>query len=264
MGTLPNVAQQNIFLGLPLMLLPEEVAVLVNHRAFGFVSELRKDLTLNLIWAGLAVLVDDAAAHDDAPDQHIVDIYLDSRKKDAQNQQEEAYNTAKEKQNQMRELYKDKIDAKRKEKADRKRSKLEQQELAENAGLLPSEDVQGRQEAPMQQTVPLSTRVAAKDINNVPYSITIPGSSKSLPWHHPSSPKNVYTTLSSAYSAGIYTPQVSTHISDTQAHARMLVFQDLWKKGYYMGSGIKFGGDFLVYPGAFSHNLSLSLLRTQI
>jgi len=25
------------------------------------------------------------------------------------------------------------------------------------------------------------------------------------------------------------------------------VFQDLWKKGYYITSGLKFGGDFLVY-----------------
>ena len=31
-GTLPQVAQQNIFLGLPLQLLPEEVAVLVENR----------------------------------------------------------------------------------------------------------------------------------------------------------------------------------------------------------------------------------------
>ena len=31
-GTLPQVAQQNVFLGLPLQLLPEEVAVLLHHR----------------------------------------------------------------------------------------------------------------------------------------------------------------------------------------------------------------------------------------
>ena len=30
-GTLPQVAQQNVFLGLPLQLLPEEAAVLVAH-----------------------------------------------------------------------------------------------------------------------------------------------------------------------------------------------------------------------------------------
>ncbi|XP_072281870.1 tRNA-splicing endonuclease subunit Sen34 [Pyxicephalus adspersus] len=30
---------------------------------------------------------------------------------------------------------------------------------------------------------------------------------------------------------------------------RFRVFRDLWKKGYYLTSGSKFGGDFLVYPG---------------
>jgi tRNA-splicing endonuclease subunit Sen34 len=32
LGTLPQVAQQNVFLGVPLQLLPEEVAVLVQER----------------------------------------------------------------------------------------------------------------------------------------------------------------------------------------------------------------------------------------
>lgn len=31
--------------------------------------------------------------------------------------------------------------------------------------------------------------------------------------------------------------------------ARVHVYKDLWKKGYFMGSGLKFGADFLVYPG---------------
>lgn len=31
--------------------------------------------------------------------------------------------------------------------------------------------------------------------------------------------------------------------------ARYKVFRDLWQKGYYLTSGGKFGGDFLIYPG---------------
>jgi len=27
------------------------------------------------------------------------------------------------------------------------------------------------------------------------------------------------------------------------------VFEDLWRKGYFMGGGLRFGGDFLIYPG---------------
>lgn len=39
-------------------------------------------------------------------------------------------------------------------------------------------------------------------------------------------------------------------------NARIEVFKDLWKKGYFMGSGLKFGADFLVYPGEFFHSVS--------
>lgn len=30
------------------------------------------------------------------------------------------------------------------------------------------------------------------------------------------------------------------------------IYKDLWEKGYYISSGEKFGGDFLVYPGVLS------------
>lgn len=30
---------------------------------------------------------------------------------------------------------------------------------------------------------------------------------------------------------------------------RYHVFKDLWEKGFFLTSGVKFGGDFLVYPG---------------
>ena len=32
---------------------------------------------------------------------------------------------------------------------------------------------------------------------------------------------------------------------------RYRVFKDLWEKKYYLTSGGKFGGDFLVYPGKY-------------
>lgn len=30
---------------------------------------------------------------------------------------------------------------------------------------------------------------------------------------------------------------------------RYKVFKDLWYKGYHLTSGLKYGGDYLVYPG---------------
>jgi hypothetical protein len=39
-------------------------------------------------------------------------------------------------------------------------------------------------------------------------------------------------------------------LSFPQNRHRYLIFKDLWEKGFFLGSGSKFGGDFLVYPGA--------------
>ncbi|XP_055871790.1 tRNA-splicing endonuclease subunit Sen34-like [Biomphalaria glabrata] len=46
---------------------------------------------------------------------------------------------------------------------------------------------------------------------------------------------------------------------------RYLVFKDLWKKGFYMTSGSKFGGDFLVYPGdpARYHSHYIAICKNQ-
>lgn len=37
--------------------------------------------------------------------------------------------------------------------------------------------------------------------------------------------------------------------STPQEKLRYNTFKDLWEKGYFISSGNKFGGDFLVYPG---------------
>ncbi|XP_018425800.1 PREDICTED: tRNA-splicing endonuclease subunit Sen34 [Nanorana parkeri] len=39
------------------------------------------------------------------------------------------------------------------------------------------------------------------------------------------------------------------YIGQKKHELRFKVFRDLWQKGYYLTSGSKFGGDFLVYPG---------------
>lgn len=38
-------------------------------------------------------------------------------------------------------------------------------------------------------------------------------------------------------------------IFDRDGSLRYIIFKDLWEKGYYLTSGMKFGADFLVYPG---------------
>lgn len=72
------------------------------------------------------------------------------------------------------------------------------------------------------------------------YTVNIPASSSKLEWYAPHS----HLSLTIAREAGIW-----LYPSTLQERARYGVFRDLWEKGYYMGGGIKFGGEYLVYPG---------------
>jgi len=74
------------------------------------------------------------------------------------------------------------------------------------------------------------------------YTIVVPGTSSSFSWYTPT--PYTYSTIQAAKDAGIW-----SYPSDLTDRAKCAVFRDLWDKGYYMGGGLKFGGDFLVYPG---------------
>lgn len=75
------------------------------------------------------------------------------------------------------------------------------------------------------------------------YTVTVPGSSAAeLEWY--SSHGCAYSTIEDAKAAGIWSYPTSLF-----ERAKCGVFQDLWESGHFMGGGIKFGGDFLVYPG---------------
>ena len=78
---------------------------------------------------------------------------------------------------------------------------------------------------------------------NATWTITIPASSAAeLSWY--SSEGSTYTTIEDAKAAGIW-----SYPSNSFERAKCAVFRDLWEKGHYMGGGIRFGADFLVYPG---------------
>ncbi|PSS22652.1 hypothetical protein PHLCEN_2v3018 [Hermanssonia centrifuga] len=75
------------------------------------------------------------------------------------------------------------------------------------------------------------------------YTVTVPGSSAAeLEWY--SSHGCAYSTIEDAKAAGIW-----SYPTNLFERAKCGVFQDLWESGHFMGGGIKFGGDFLVYPG---------------
>jgi tRNA-splicing endonuclease subunit Sen34 len=82
------------------------------------------------------------------------------------------------------------------------------------------------------------------------YTIVVPGTSSSFSWYTPA--PHTYPTIQAAKDAGIW-----SYPSDLTERAKCAVFRDLWDKGYYMGGGLKFGGDFLVYPGIPASMVSL-------
>lgn len=288
LGTLPQVAQQNVFLGVPLQLLPEEVAVLVQER--------------------IACLVDDGLAHaHPTPDQAAE--YARARKKAISAQQDYALAQEEEKARAMKEKYKDQIEKRQRERlAKREKQKVAEMEAAAHGsqGILPAEAAnEGEPTPPGEQGAPAVGEAAPKDSSRMGYSIVTATTSDGRAWYHPDPlssevdpyqcslsipPKNAPTRstfflLDSAnhFSKSTTSPQDAAIINITkQGHgllntgqnwlsdgsgssstsrtsgdldsiklknARIEVFRDLWKQGYFMGSGLKFGADFLVYPG---------------
>lgn len=82
------------------------------------------------------------------------------------------------------------------------------------------------------------------------YTVVVPGTSTSFSWYTPE--PHTYSTIQAAKDAGIW-----SYPSDLLERAKCAVFRDLWDKGYYMGGGLKFGGDFLIYPGMVISKTSL-------
>ncbi|CDO74883.1 hypothetical protein BN946_scf185004.g33 [Trametes cinnabarina] len=212
-GTLPHLSQQNVFLGVPLVLLPEEVVLLLEKQ--------------------LAVLIDDPAAHQPASLESLT-RWNQEREESARRQIAIAEaERASEKATRL--STSEEAIRKRREREARRAAAARAKALAE--GLTPEE-------------VSVSTPVADEprpatpsNITTTPsFTVTIPASSSELEWYNPSA--HAYSTLTSARAAGVW-----NYPSTPFEQAKCRVYQDLWEKGNFMGGGIKFGGDFLVYPG---------------
>ncbi|KAG0705026.1 tRNA-intron endonuclease catalytic domain-like protein [Suillus ampliporus] len=213
-GTLPHLSSQNIFLGLPLQLMPEEVVLLVQN--------------------GIAVLVDDPNAHH-APSPSVLKLWQEARLSDVRQQM--ALTEEKESieaSNPGRAMS---------ESAKRKRKEREERRARAQANAplsIFTEDnpFPPTPENPSQPAIGESQDNAV--VHSAPYTVHVPASSSTLEWYAPHS----HLSLTTAREAGIW-----HYPSTLQERARCGVFRDLWEKGYYMGGGIKFGGEYLVYPG---------------
>ncbi|KAF7796727.1 hypothetical protein EIP86_007910 [Pleurotus ostreatoroseus] len=219
-GTLPHLSQQNVFLGVPLVLLPEEVVLLVGKQ--------------------LAVLVDDPNAHRKPSPEELARWNADRKAGvKAQLLAAEAKETTS--AAAPRTLTEEAL-RKRKEREAKRFAAARAKAIAE--GLDPDSVVLPAA-APVASSSaqPASPAPSLGGMSSPVYTVTVPGSSAAaLEWYAPQS--HSYDTLDAARAAGIWTYPSTAH-----ERAKCAVFQDLWAQGYYMGGGIKFGGDFLVYPG---------------
>ncbi|KDR81826.1 hypothetical protein GALMADRAFT_152639 [Galerina marginata CBS 339.88] len=223
-GTLPHLSQQNVFLGVPLVLMPEEVALLVD--------------------IGAAHLIDDPLAFSQTPTPAQLSVWAAEQNESMKTQL--AFAETKSAQESTagsgRAMSAEAL-RKRAEREERKKAQAAAKAAAEgDASAGPSVSVV----EPERISTPTPAPDSAASSSVPPYTVVIPASASSQAWYSPSAPGSscTYTSLAAAREAGIW-----TYPENLAERARCGVFKDLWKQGYFMGGGIKFGGEYLVYPG---------------
>ncbi|KAI0303493.1 hypothetical protein B0F90DRAFT_1626799 [Multifurca ochricompacta] len=234
-GTLPHLSQQNVFLGLPLVLMPEELVLLVEKQ--------------------LATIVHDPAAHHN-PTPPQLETWDASRRRGiahqlARQEREAGRHKGEEKGAQ------DAVAIQKRALREARRLKLAEAEEAKRpmnttTGPVEDHDVLASASTPVLTSLPQplphsnapSERASSSPapVTNAVYTISVPTTSDEFTWYDPA--LHTYETLDAARKANVWHYPVTE-----EDRARCEVFRDLWEKGYYMGGGSKFGGDWLVYPG---------------
>ena len=111
---------------------------------------------------------------------------------------------------------------------------------------------QAKKGAAAENDVPPRAEQTGAETDDVPYVHYTLGASDTLPGYSvriadgevPSDSPNAFTTLEAAYAAGVW-----TYPSTLRERAKCAVFEHLHAQGYYLSTGLRFGGDFVVYPG---------------
>ena len=237
-----------MFLGVPLVLMPEETVLLVDIGTS--ITLFPKYLVLKKSFSGAAVLVDDPKAH---LQPTISQLERWSKEQKDSIQSHLAYTeskTAKESANASQAMSEE-AQRKRKERELRRQAEAARKTAAGEdvnnlAALLASASTEPQKDPTSRITDSKMGTPPPEGFNtsSAPYTIVIPASSSSLEWYDSSVCS--YSTIEAAREAGVW-----DYPSDLSERARCGVFKDLWKQGYFMGGGIKFGGEYLVYPGIY-------------
>ena len=256
-GTLPEMGQQNVFLGLPLVLLPEEVVLLVRHSQPTLpslvstpVPSLQSSHTLFFFRpaAELAVLISSPAAHV-PPTPAQASHAAAERAADVLRQRTEYAAWAGQKALQVQHKFAAQIDAKRKQRESARATAPARDPDAVAFTLdVPAIPAGAETTPPPAAVAPAPVREKELNLDSIAYTITIQASSTDLPWFDPDAPGARFDTLADAAIAGVWNyPEPGP--KQVLQESRCRVFEGLWRKGYFLGGGIRFGGDFLVYPG---------------
>jgi len=190
-----------------------------------------------LLLEGLAVLVDDPRAHPDPTIEQLKQWNLEKR---ASIKNQAAFADNKGSSSSGRAMS---------EEAIQKRRAREEKRLAQAISTSNGPNL------PLDSTVSTETTTGPRtQLQEIPveksasilHTVVIPAPSSLLEWYNPDA--CTYTTIAAARAAGVW-----DYPSTLRERARCGVFRNLWEQGYFMGGGIKFGGDYLVYPGQFIH-----------
>ena len=215
-GTLPLIPQQNVFLGLPLRLLAEEVVLLLRN--------------------GAGVLIDESSAYVE-PNAEEREAFLAT---------------------EARALDEQKAKAAEQQEAHRKRIEAAISEQGADAAALERRRARQAKKAAAgaaaEQPAPAPDS-GADAAARAPYVHYTSGPSTGLPGYRPCTRRmaaeapapagvNAYETLQEAAAAGVW-----NYPATLQERARCAVFEHLHSRGFYLSTGLRFGGEFVVYPG---------------
>jgi len=141
----------------------------------------------------------------------------------------------------------------RRKREERRRGKQKQKEEEEDVAASATPLIQRQIDAqtPAEQTDPspndpsTAPPPCTKQISaGQPYFTTVPSTPLAHPWFSPSTASSTYHSLSSALASRVW-----TYPTTLLERARCASFRAIWEQGMYSGHGVRFGGEFLVYPG---------------